>query len=124
MKGRITIAVAMMSGFIALSYEILWYRVFAFVSRGLPTVFGLLLAFYLFGVAVGSYASRSFTKDTSEAASARGLRIIAAFVGIASAASFLVIPLVARLSIYIVRVPNLPPIPGWELAFVAVAIAA
>jgi spermidine synthase len=123
-SGRITIAVAMTSGFIALSYEILWYRAFAFVSRGLPTVFGLLLAFYLLGVAIGADVSRKYCEDSSEGSNARRLRVIAAFMGVASAASFCVIPLLAQLSTLQLHLPSMPLVPAWTLTFVAVAIAA
>lgn len=124
MKSKITLAVAMTSGFIALSYEILWYRAFAFVSRGLPTVFGLLLAFYLVGVAIGADVSRRYTKESSEESNPRRLRVIAAFIGFASAASFLVIPILARLATRTLHVPFFPAFAAWELSFVAVAIAA
>ena len=50
----LALVVAGVSGFIALSYEIVWYRVIAFESWGLPGAFGLLLAAYLFGLAIGS----------------------------------------------------------------------
>lgn len=124
MKSTITIAVAMTSGFIALSYEILWYRVFAFVSRGLPTVFGLLLAFYLLGVAVGAHVSRKFTVDSSPESNDARLRVIGIFVGVASLASFFVIPLTSRLSAHQIHFPPGQTHPAWWLAFGAVAVAA
>ena len=49
----VAIIVAAAAGFIALSYEILWYRVISYASWGLPGAFGLLLAAYLFGLAIG-----------------------------------------------------------------------
>ena len=45
----LTLLIAAASGFISLSYEILWYRVISYASWGLPGAFGLLLAAYLFG---------------------------------------------------------------------------
>lgn len=90
---RLTLALAAASGFIALSYEIVWYRAFAFVSWGHPTVFGLLLAFYLLGVAVGAFASRPFCHPIKDAADeARALRSLSAFVLLANTVSFLVVP--------------------------------
>ncbi len=114
----------MTSGFIALSYEILWYRVYAFVSRGLPTVFGFLLAFYLLGVAIGADVSRRFCKPATDKSSGNPLRVIAVFMGVASAASFLVIPVVARLSVFKISLPGHPALPVWELSLAGVAIAA
>jgi len=39
-------AVVAVTGFIALSYEILWFRAISFVTGGAPAAFGLLLGFY------------------------------------------------------------------------------
>lgn len=80
------------SGFVALSYEIVWYRAYAFVSQASPAAFGVLLGAYLAGLAVGSYGARAFCGDR-EAGFDRGvLRSLAAFVFLANAASFLVVP--------------------------------
>jgi len=40
-----------LGGFIALSYELLWFRAYSFFSRGAPGTFGLLLGGYLLGIA-------------------------------------------------------------------------
>jgi len=111
----LTLAVALMAGFIALSYEILWYRAFSFVSWGRPTVFGLLLGFYLLGVALGSSGSRRFCRedDGDERGRERSLRALAAFVFLSDVAGFLVIPILARLAQY-----------AWFPAFGVVAISA
>jgi spermidine synthase len=45
---------AALGGFIALSYEILWYRALTIASGGMAAAFGLLLAFYLGGLAIGA----------------------------------------------------------------------
>ena len=44
MTFALALVVAAISGFIALSYEILWYRVSSFASLGLSGAFGLLHA--------------------------------------------------------------------------------
>jgi spermidine synthase len=46
------------TGFIALAYEIVWYRLYAYTSEGRATCFAKLLAFYLLGIAYGSFAVR------------------------------------------------------------------
>jgi spermidine synthase len=93
---RLTLVIAAMSGFIALSYEILWYRAFAFVSWGHPTVFGLLLGFYLLGVAFGSFGSRRWCVTTQSAEEdSRRLRALAAFIFLADLVGFLVIPMLS-----------------------------
>jgi len=95
----LTLVVAAMAGFIALSYEILWYRAFSFVSWSHPTVFGLLLGGYLFGVAIGSSLSRRFCREDDGANDAsRALRVLAAFVFLADGVGFLVIPVLAVLA--------------------------
>ena len=45
---------AAFSGFVALSYEIIWYRVLAFASSDTAAAFASLLGAYLFGLALGS----------------------------------------------------------------------
>lgn len=93
MSRRLSIAlvIAAVSGFIALSYEILWYRVIAFASWGLPGAFGLLLAAYLFGIAIGSRVAGRFCNETS-AGGPRALRSLAAFAFVANVVAWLVVP--------------------------------
>jgi len=47
------------TGFIALAYEIIWYRLYSFASGSTAQCFAEVLAFYLFGIAYGSQAVRS-----------------------------------------------------------------
>ena len=92
MKLRLSLAIAFASGFLALSYEILWYRVIAFMTRGIAASFGLLLAAYLGGLALGSWGSRLFCRDAGAAGSRAALLPLGAFVGLANVASAAVIP--------------------------------
>jgi predicted membrane-bound spermidine synthase len=46
------------TGFIALAYEIVWYRLYSFASGGLAPSFAYLLGFYLLGIGYGSLAVR------------------------------------------------------------------
>ena len=55
---RFALAVAGLSGFVALSYELLWYRLFSYASGGTAPAFALLLAFYLYGLAAGGVLIR------------------------------------------------------------------
>ena len=48
------IVLAGLSGFIALGYEIVWYRVFSWASATNPQTFAFMLGFYLAGLAIGS----------------------------------------------------------------------
>lgn len=49
---------AALTGFITLSYEILWVRVYGFTSGGSATTFAWVLGFYLGGLACGALLSR------------------------------------------------------------------
>jgi spermidine synthase len=92
MTFALALVVAAISGFIALSYEILWYRVIAFASWGLPGAFGLLLAAYLFGLAIGSRGAGAFCKDDARAGDTRQLRALAVFAFVANAVAWTVVP--------------------------------
>jgi len=48
------------SGFVALSYEILWFRVYSFATAGRAWAFGIMLGAYLLGIAAGSAAARKW----------------------------------------------------------------
>jgi len=46
-------------GYISLSQEILWIRVFGFTNQGLPQAFAAVLALYLLGIALGAMIGKS-----------------------------------------------------------------
>lgn len=54
---------ACLSGFIALGYEIVWYRLLTIVLHGTVYVFGTILFVYLLGIAAGSLAARRRLDD-------------------------------------------------------------
>ncbi|MGD0119073.1 MAG: spermidine synthase, partial [Candidatus Binatus sp.] len=81
------------SGFIALAYEILWYRLFSFWSGSDAKVFALLLGAYLTGIAVGGLVAHDLTNRASSPGSKRQyLRLIAWFVVLSNLAGFVVAP--------------------------------
>lgn len=96
MSFPVALVLVALSGFIALSYELLWYRAYSFVSEGGPAAFGALLGAYLLGIAVGSFASRWFCKDRAAAFDPKHLRSLAAFVFGSSLLGLLVVPVMAR----------------------------
>ncbi len=55
-----------LSGFLALSWEIVWSRVFNFASASLAPVFGFMLGSYLLGLAIGSLLSPRLLKQGGE----------------------------------------------------------
>lgn len=105
MSPRVALLVVALSGFIALSYEILWYRAFGLLLSNAPEAFGLLLGAYLFGLAFGSLASMRLTSDESTG-DPRKLRAIAALVFVAGAVSFVSIPAFAQLAPYARWIPQ------------------
>ncbi len=54
-----------LSGFIALGFEIAWFRVFSMASADRAPAFALLLSTFLAGVAAGSYLSEKLTENAS-----------------------------------------------------------
>ncbi len=56
-------ALAGATGFVALAYEILWYRLYEYASGGTAQCFAQVLAFYLFGIAYGASAVRSASRN-------------------------------------------------------------
>ncbi|MDB4933678.1 MAG: hypothetical protein JWP87_650 [Labilithrix sp.] len=92
MRFGLALGVAAASGFIALSYEILWYRVISFASLGLSGAFGLLLAVYLLGLALGARIAGAFCKDDAAAGDRSHLRRLAAFTFVANVFAWLVVP--------------------------------
>ena len=81
------------SGFIALAYEILWYRLFSFWSGSDARVFALLLGAYLAGIAVGGLIAHLLTnRATSNRGNRQYLRLIVWFVVLANLAGFVAAP--------------------------------
>lgn len=97
-----------LSGFLALSWEIIWSRVFNFASASRAPAFGFMLGGYLLGLAVGSLLSPRFLRQTGD------LRPkLAHWVLLSSVAGFLVAPLTA------ITASNL----FWELGYAFVIAA-
>ncbi len=113
MTFALAVVIAAVGGFLSLSYEILWYRVVSFGTQGFAGTFGLLLAFFLFGVAAGSRRVERFCEKDARLGDRKQLLRIAWFLGLASVVAWLVIPMLAwgaRL-----------PVPHLMLPLVAVA---
>lgn len=88
---RFALAVTGLSGFIALSYELLWYRLFSYASGGTAPAFALLLAFYLYGLAAGGVVVRLLCRR------ANGVRlgVLAGLTIAGNLASYTVVPTLA-----------------------------
>jgi spermidine synthase len=81
-----------LAGWIALGYEVAWFRVFAMASSDRAPAFALLLATYLAGMAAGSYLSEQATKTF---AADRKLLLIGGLLLVSGAISAYLPPLVA-----------------------------
>jgi spermidine synthase len=92
----LALAIAALSGFLSLSYEILWFRVYSYVTEGSPRAFGLLLGFYLAGLAVGAYASGIYCRRRNERGGHRQLAALGVFSFLANLVGFLAIPAMAH----------------------------
>ena len=89
------ILVVATTGFMALAYEIVWYRLLSFESASSARVFAFLLGIYLLGIAIGGFlvhrlCSASRARDVSAY-----LRLAAAFVVCAGCIGLFVPALVA-----------------------------
>ncbi len=92
----LALAIAALTGFISLSYELLWFRVYSFVTEGSPRAFGLLLGAYLAGLAIGSFGSGIYCRRIKERGGPRQLAALGVFSFLASLIGFLAIPAMAR----------------------------
>jgi spermidine synthase len=59
LKYRWVLVFSFLSGFTALGYEIVWYRVLGIILHSTVYVFGTILFFFLSGIAVGSLLART-----------------------------------------------------------------
>jgi len=92
-KLRIALLLSALSGFIALSYEIVWIRIYTMASWGKASAFGVLLGAYLAGLAGGALLARRFCRDDHK----REMRALALFVLGANLLGFLIVPAMAEL---------------------------
>jgi spermidine synthase len=97
-----------LSGFLALSWEIVWSRVFNFASASRAPAFGFMLGSYLLGLAIGSLLSPRLLRQSGD------LRPkLARWIMFSSIGGFLVAPLTA------IAASNL----SWEFGYVFVIAA-
>jgi len=66
MSFTISIILVFLSGFLALSFEILWFRIYTIINYGTIISFGLVLGIYLTGIALGSFISSGFSRKNND----------------------------------------------------------
>jgi spermidine synthase len=92
-------------GFISLGYEIVWYRIYSFVSGRTAASFASLLGWYLAGVAYGSLVVRDLCRGKLRSDSAGLMRAVATTVLWGNIAAFLVAPFLALSSLFNLILP-------------------
>jgi spermidine synthase len=99
--------VSFVAGFVALGFEIVWYRLFHFTTAGVAKSFAFLLGTYLAGIAAGSMLANRFCKEIVDPRTS--IRFLAAAMFGANLLSFLAGPilfsLVTRISYLWVLIP-------------------
>jgi spermidine synthase len=91
----VAMLIAGLAGFIALGFEIEWFRVLALGSADRAPAFALLLSTYLCGIAAGSYITEKLTEKKKPAAVINAIGMLLLGAG---ALSIYLPPLVAQLS--------------------------
>ena len=122
-RGRFILALVLvaLTGFISLSYELLWVRLYSFVSAARAWAFGALLGSYLIGLALGSLWSLRYQKDGK---GKEEIKAVAGFVAAGNLVGFLVVPVVSWLVVWVCSIQeDGPMVILWTLPVVVVAAA-
>ncbi len=85
-----------LSGLVALSYEILWYRTYSFASASRADAFAMLLGYYLAGLSLGALAAGIACRHSDPSRRDRWLRLLMVASLVANVGSYLLAPTVAR----------------------------
>lgn len=89
------------TGFIALSYEILWFRTYGFASLGEAHCFGHLLGSYLLGLAIGAWITKKWCTTATAENHGQTVATAGKFVAFANIAGYLVVPAAAFMIKYV-----------------------
>ncbi len=65
--GRVAFLLVFLTGFLAVGYEIVWFRLIAVLVKASPYAFSCVLSVYLFGVALGSFLMNRYLSKTPAA---------------------------------------------------------
>lgn len=102
------LVIAAVAGFIALGYEIVWYRLFSFTTAGVAKSFAFLLGAYLAGIAYGSNIANRICKRFTDPQTF--VRFLAGTVFGANLLGFLVAPILFYLVVHLSFMWTLLPI--------------
>jgi spermidine synthase len=73
--------IAGMAGFIALGFEIAWFRIFSLAASDRAPAFALLLSTYLGGIAAGSYLAEKLTEKKSPVTMVQAVGVLLLLAG-------------------------------------------
>ncbi len=89
------IIAATLSGYVAISHEIVWYRIYGFIMESRAGSFGLVLAAYLAGLAIGAFAAGRYCRSGAGGTPERSVRQLGILLLLANCAAYLTIPVLA-----------------------------
>jgi spermidine synthase len=90
----VSITLALLIGFVALSYEIVWARLYNFLAKGAPFAFPVFLGCFLAGIGFGSLFSRKFCQRVLPKGDRSQLMTLGWFLLFANLISFLTVPFI------------------------------
>lgn len=100
-SGRFKLALVLsaLAGFISLSYEIVWVRIFSIASAGNAAAFPVVLGCFLLGIALGSALARWIS--ARNLTDTRLLQVLGVLILAGNACAYLLVPTVARALSYL-----------------------
>jgi len=94
MRFSSAVFMAVLTGFVFLSFEILWIRIFSIASKSHPVMFGLVLGVYLFGLGIGAAFIRRYTSVSRD----RAVFLLYRLLVVSALLCYLVIPATSFIS--------------------------
>ena len=96
---RILLLLSVLTGYVSLSYEIIWFHAYAFLSGSKFLDFSLVLGNYLFGVAFGSWICAKYFYDSYNQNKVFDARFLFVMLLSTSISSFLVLPAMSMINV-------------------------
>jgi spermidine synthase len=94
MKLATATLLATFSGYIAISYEIIWFRIYSYRMESQADAFGLLLAAYLLGLAIGAFVAGRLSVAID-----RTWMVLGVLLFFGNLAAFMTVPMIAFCSV-------------------------
>ncbi len=81
--------IVFITGFLAIGYEIIWFRVIGVLIKASPYSFSSILSIYLLGIAIGSFAVGKWTNKLSSPQKIKVFYLLQAAIGLSVAIIFI-----------------------------------